>query len=109
MATNKVWSVYIVDDVNGSRALAAEVRGTTLARAIDSYERDNRIECSLLFSGALALAYELKTFRVSCPRCSGTGFLTRYSHVYNGVCFRCNGRKTIEVAQKGNKHNCTMY
>ena len=24
-----------------------------------------------------------------CPRCNGTGYLTRYSHVENGICFLC--------------------
>ena len=33
-----------------------------------------------------------KKFRSeACPRCSGTGYLSYYGHVYNGVCFKCNG------------------
>lgn len=32
-----------------------------------------------------------KQYKVKCLRCSGTGVLTMYSHIENGVCFRCLG------------------
>jgi DnaJ-class molecular chaperone len=27
----------------------------------------------------------------SCPKCQGSGVITNFSHVNNGVCFSCNG------------------
>lgn len=30
-------------------------------------------------------------FMKACDRCNGTGFLTQYSHIQNGLCFKCNG------------------
>lgn len=32
---------------------------------------------------------------ISCPKCSGLGFIQMYGHVANGVCFSCNGKGTI--------------
>ena len=33
---------------------------------------------------------------IPCPKCNGTGYLECFSHYANGVCFCCNGNKTIE-------------
>ena len=30
-----------------------------------------------------------------CPRCHGSGYLGKYNHIENGVCFRCNGVGSI--------------
>lgn len=34
---------------------------------------------------------------IICPRCSGHGTITKYNHVEAGLCFKCHGRKVIEV------------
>lgn len=31
----------------------------------------------------------------TCDRCGGSGFLPQYSHVQNGICFKCHGTKKI--------------
>lgn len=28
-----------------------------------------------------------------CPRCKGEGYLPEYSHVQNGICFKCTGKR----------------
>lgn len=32
-----------------------------------------------------------------CTRCLGAGYIPRYSHVENGVCFKCNGGRFEEI------------
>ena len=32
--------------------------------------------------------------KTTCGRCSGAGYFAHYGHVYNGVCFGCNGAGT---------------
>ena len=32
---------------------------------------------------------------IECNRCSGTGYLEKYRHIENGICFKCNGLKKI--------------
>lgn len=32
-----------------------------------------------------------------CPRCLGNGYLGQYSHVQDGICFRCKGSGEIQV------------
>lgn len=27
----------------------------------------------------------------TCERCGGSGYIQRYSHICNGICFKCNG------------------
>jgi hypothetical protein len=34
-----------------------------------------------------------------CDRCSGTGYLQEFNHVFNGICFKCNGRCFNEWAK----------
>ena len=34
---------------------------------------------------------------VECPKCCGTGRLEAFYHVANGVCFCCNGQRTITI------------
>jgi len=46
-----------------------------------------------------------KEFVETCDRCHGTGYKPEFSHVYGGVCFKCNGsgwvlNKAGEQAQK---------
>jgi len=38
-----------------------------------------------------------KTTTVKCPRCDGMGYIGAFGHVANGICFCCNGEKTIEI------------
>lgn len=35
----------------------------------------------------------------TCPRCLGTGFLKQYYYHQNGICFKCGGRKYMELTQ----------
>lgn len=37
------------------------------------------------------------TVQIECPRCAGVGWFPCWSHIYNGLCFKCDGRKTIRV------------
>ena len=30
-----------------------------------------------------------------CPRCGGSGTLSQYTHIKNGMCFQCNGHGVI--------------
>jgi hypothetical protein len=32
---------------------------------------------------------------ITCSKCFGTGYLSRYDYHYNGICFSCNGYKYI--------------
>lgn len=34
-----------------------------------------------------------------CPRCDGYGYINDYSHVQDGICFRCNGSKFLQVSE----------
>jgi hypothetical protein len=34
---------------------------------------------------------------VNCPKCDGKGYIAGLSHYANGVCFCCNGAKTVAV------------
>ena len=36
------------------------------------------------------------SYRGSCTRCGGTGYLPQFSHVAGGVCFLCGGSRTID-------------
>ena len=48
--------------------------------------------------------------QIECPRCSGTGVLPHFAHVENGVCFLCDGKKTIEVRDLNlPKSACVCY
>ena len=38
--------------------------------------------------------------QITCGRCSGAGYIAHYGHVYNGVCFGCNGAGT-KLTRKG--------
>jgi DnaJ-class molecular chaperone len=33
----------------------------------------------------------------TCPRCNGNKILARYAAIKSGVCFRCNGRGTVNA------------
>ncbi len=35
-----------------------------------------------------------------CLRCYGAGYFPEYHHIYNGICFRCNGHKYEEFIEK---------
>jgi hypothetical protein len=35
-----------------------------------------------------------------CGRCNGMGRIRKYSHVDNGICFKCGGKKYIELIEK---------
>lgn len=35
--------------------------------------------------------------QTTCPRCAGTGNLTEYFHVRDGVCFKCNGTGKVNA------------
>lgn len=37
--------------------------------------------------------------RVKCLKCSGTGIIPHYAHIFNGECFDCNGTGTIVVRE----------
>ena len=37
------------------------------------------------------------TKAVSCPKCSGSGYINGMGHIANGVCFACKGAKTITI------------
>lgn len=48
--------------------------------------------------------------RIECPRCSGTGELPHFKHVDGGVCFLCDGEKTIEASEiKLPESACVCY
>ncbi len=33
-----------------------------------------------------------------CTRCGGSGYIPKWSHIANGVCFQCGGRQSVSVA-----------
>lgn len=35
---------------------------------------------------------------VDCPKCNGTGYLSCYAGIANGVCFRCAGNKVVRAS-----------
>lgn len=37
------------------------------------------------------------TYLTCCDRCNGTGYLSEFNHVHNGVCFKCNGARFEEI------------
>lgn len=34
---------------------------------------------------------------VKCPKCDGLGYIGAFGHIADGICFCCNGHKTITV------------
>ena len=32
-----------------------------------------------------------KAVSVTCDRCNGSGYIARYNHIENGICFKCRG------------------
>ena len=34
----------------------------------------------------------------NCPRCKGRGIIGQFSHVNQGVCFRCNGTRSVVLS-----------
>jgi hypothetical protein len=44
-----------------------------------------------------------------CMRCGGSGYLTEYKHVKNGICFRCRGEKYEEFIESDNPINIYKY
>jgi hypothetical protein len=39
----------------------------------------------------------MTTKKINCPKCDGKGYIAGLSHYANGVCFCCNGAKTVTV------------
>ena len=37
--------------------------------------------------------------QTTCPKCDGKGRIAQYSHVINGVCFRCQGTGQVTVSE----------
>ena len=35
-----------------------------------------------------------------CPKCGGSGKISYYGHIYNGICFKCNGSGRFETTYK---------
>ena len=35
-----------------------------------------------------------------CPRCDGAGFLPSFTHIENGVCFKCGGKGKVNYLPK---------
>ena len=31
-----------------------------------------------------------------CERCNGHGYISKYNHISNGICFKCYGQKNIK-------------
>jgi len=38
-----------------------------------------------------------KTKTIDCPKCDGLGVIGAFGHIASGVCFCCNGNKTITI------------
>ena len=41
-----------------------------------------------------------KTYKTPCHRCNGAGHFPEYSHVENGICFRCRGERYEHLIKK---------
>ena len=39
------------------------------------------------------------TQTAECPRCSGNGYIQAFAHVEAGICFKCRGIGTVEIAK----------
>lgn len=44
---------------------------------------------------------------IECPRCNGKGNLSHFSHINNGVCFLCEGRKVVTFQQISQEESIT--
>jgi hypothetical protein len=42
----------------------------------------------------------MENIMFKCPKCSGTGTLSCFMHIDNGVCFRCDGLGEVESLEK---------
>ena len=38
---------------------------------------------------------------VTCPKCGGSGYISHFSHVDNGVCFECMGSGVVDEKSSG--------
>jgi hypothetical protein len=43
-----------------------------------------------------SLMNNIITSRTTCQRCNGIGFIPKYNHIENGICFNCRGNKFEE-------------
>lgn len=52
--------------------------------------------------------FALLDYYTYCKKCHGAGVFPEYSHVQNGICFRCNGMRYEEIIYnpKLDQHNC---
>lgn len=39
--------------------------------------------------------------QTTCPKCTGTGFVSAFAHIKNGVCFDCDGTGRVSVPVAG--------
>ncbi len=39
--------------------------------------------------------YEVKVHFNQCDRCNGQGYIPKYNHISNGICFKCYGKKSV--------------
>jgi hypothetical protein len=49
-----------------------------------------------IINSEIKFGYEIskpKPVRVTCDRCNGSGYIPRYNHIENGICFKCRGNK----------------
>jgi DnaJ-class molecular chaperone len=40
--------------------------------------------------------------QINCPKCHGGGYIARYGHTLEGICFRCNGSGKINKPRERN-------
>ena len=60
------------------------------------HEQIHREEKVPIYQRKLKEFVETNEYKL-CPRCGGEGYLPEYSHVQNGICFKCEGKSVFKI------------